>query len=330
MSIATKSAFALFVLSCVFLPAAALQIDSETKLDVSVATERQVYEPGDVLTVYMNFSNDGNSTLFVKEAHVLIIAESWFSMVGHDEVRSITVPVVRGDRGSGYAKVKIPLYTPPGSYRIDSWIVYGTDFNESHTVMPYDPRTPVVSSRFEVQVGMVFVLAALILIWVFIRYVILSRIGGKPMGRNVFDDVARKELSRSLELVIIIVCFLALSTTLVWVGNTKRSADSFSAIYIKPGSYSGIVEKNMVSFTYGVMCFEQRETKYSLETYLNGELAGKEDFELCTGEKLLLNRIEDEERLKIPEDVKFPAKVSLILRTRERSYETFFWLTGRN
>ena len=322
----------LLIVACLSLPAAAVVMESEKQLDVAVTTDKPVYDPGEVLTLFLNITNMGNKTLFVKEAHVTIYVETWLGIAGYEETRSITVPIVPGDHAGGYSKVNLPLYAPPGKYRIDAWVTYGDRYNETHVVMPYDMRTPTLSSHLEVQVGLVFLLAALVVIWFVIRYVILTRIRVKPaVEERTFDDLARKQLSKSLEKVIIIACILAVSLTLVWGGNVQRSSDYFSVVYIKPDSYTGVVDKNMVSFTYGVMCFEEAETQYSLETYLDSDLVSKKDFSLCTQrDTFKLTRFEDDETLKVPDQTVFPSKVSLILRTRDRSYEAHFWLKGRS
>jgi hypothetical protein len=320
----------LLVITCLSSSAAAVVMETVKQIDVAITTDKPVYDPGEVLTLYLNISNVGNKTLFVKEAHVTLYAETWLGVAGYEETRSITLPIVPGDHAGGYSKVNLPLYAPPGRYRIDAWITYGDSFNETHVVMPYDMRTPTISSYIEVQVGLVFLLAALIVIWFVVRYVILTRIKVKPaVEERTFDDLARKQLSKSLEKVIVIACILGVSLTLVWVGNVQRGSDYFSVVYIKPDSYTGFVDKSMVSFTYGVMCFEEADTKYSLETYLGDDMVAKKDFELCTeGNQFRLTRFEDEEFIKIPDKITYPSKVSLILRTRDHSYETHFWLKG--
>ena len=129
------------------------------------------------------------------------------------------------------------------------------------------------------------------------------------------------ELDKIIGKAIILACILGLIVTLGLVMAIKE--ESFSALYLRPESYSNYVEGNEVSFVYGVRCFENQKTRYALEIFLGDELVDKKEFEMEKGEN------EWAETIDIPNDIEFPIKVRLVLRANDEVSDTHFWLKGR-
>jgi len=102
--------------------------------------------------------------------------------------------------------------------------------------------------------------------------------------------------------------------------------ESYSALYIYPDSYSNYVEAgDTVSFVYGVKSFEIKQTKYNLQIYLGNELKDKKEFWLNSGETR-----EETETITLPEEVRFPIKVKLVLEANGRTYDVHFWLKKKS
>lgn len=129
------------------------------------------------------------------------------------------------------------------------------------------------------------------------------------------DDVVWKAALAAIALGVLVTAYLILET----------QSESYSALYIKPDSYSNYLNASSVSFVYGVQCFENAATDYGLKVYLGDvQVAGK-SFVLEGRGRVL----EDAVSFEVPGDLKFPAKVMLVLTANGRDYSTHFWLKGR-
>lgn len=134
-------------------------------------------------------------------------------------------------------------------------------------------------------------------------------------GGRAIDDIIWKAVLAAIVIGIIITLILVMAIR----------EESYSALYLKPDSYSNYVEDNEVSFIYGVQCFENEETRYRLSVFLGENLITEKDFTLVgRGEEL-----EDNITFDLPKDVEFPVKVSLLLIANNQNYSTHFWLKGR-
>jgi len=60
--------------------------------------------------------------------------------------------------------------------------------------------------------------------------------------------------------------------------------ETYSALYIKPDSYSNYVTNNSIKFIYGVKCFEEEQTSYTAQMYLNNASIGVNNFNITPGE----------------------------------------------
>ncbi len=130
------------------------------------------------------------------------------------------------------------------------------------------------------------------------------------------------ELSKLIIKIIAIVCIIgmALMTGMIYYAGHE----SYSGIYISPGSYSNYVENNTISFTYGVKSFETNDTEYKLNVFLGDGLIKKKEFRLNAGEKL-----EENMSIIVPDDIEFPAKVKIIVIMNDKEESVHFWLKGK-
>jgi len=99
--------------------------------------------------------------------------------------------------------------------------------------------------------------------------------------------------------------------------------ESYSALYIKPDSYSNYVVNNTISFIYGVRCFEGEDTTYTAEIYLNNASIGENTFTLEPGKEK-----EWQVSTDIPGYMQYPVKVRVQLESPQKTYETHYWLKG--
>jgi hypothetical protein len=128
------------------------------------------------------------------------------------------------------------------------------------------------------------------------------------------DEIFGKAALAAIVIGVIVTIILVLET----------GSGSYSALYLKPDSYSNYVQGKTASFTYGVQCFETEKTDYDLKVFLNGTQVAQKDFSL-EGKG---NRIEDNISFEVPSNTVFPVKVSLLLNANSQTYSTHFWLKG--
>jgi hypothetical protein len=96
--------------------------------------------------------------------------------------------------------------------------------------------------------------------------------------------------------------------------------DSYSAIYIVNGSTLNNSD-NTVLYQYGVKSSESGRMDYTLDTYLNDILIKTRQFSLNNGEIL-----DERDKITLPADIQYPAKISLRLTTKTATEEVHFWL----
>lgn len=97
--------------------------------------------------------------------------------------------------------------------------------------------------------------------------------------------------------------------------------ESYSALYIIPGSAIFNSNDNSLIFGYGVRSFETERTDYELRMYSADALVNSKNFSLNEGEIL-----EEQIKLILPQDTKFPDRISLKLNTGKTIEEVHFWL----
>ncbi|MFH1721196.1 MAG: hypothetical protein ABH950_01180, partial [Candidatus Altiarchaeota archaeon] len=82
------------------------------------------------------------------------------------------------------------------------------------------------------------------------------------------------------EQAILIASIVGIAITLLWSSVGRVEYEPFSVLYLVPDSYSNFVSEDMITFRYGVQCFEDGPTGYILKFYLNDENVGRKEFKL--------------------------------------------------
>lgn len=134
-------------------------------------------------------------------------------------------------------------------------------------------------------------------------------------SENQKDDIMWKPALAAIAIGVLVTAYLVLETR----------NESYSALYIKPDSYSNYLNASSVSFTYGVQCFENAPTQYNLKVFLDETQVMDKNFMIDGKGKVL----EDTISFEAPKDLTFPAKVALNLTANGQSYSTHFWLKGK-
>jgi len=134
------------------------------------------------------------------------------------------------------------------------------------------------------------------------------------------NEKVKDEMNRVILIAVIVSIVVGLIITLYFVFGVK---ETFSALYIRPDSYSNYVVNNTVSFIYGVRCFEGKNTRYIVDIFLGNISVGRNTFEMGSGQR------EWAVSVNVPEYVRFPVKVRVELRSPTDTYDTYFWLRGR-
>lgn len=300
-------------------------------IKVIVRTDKPSYNPGDRMRVHVNVTNVGGEEILTKELHAKVIAKSWFGLTAHDESKSYSRNFKPGKNRFGYVEVPIPGYAPLGRYEIQIWATYGTPSGSRQLVEEHDIQGKAGSAEVEINLGIVFLLIVLILFGL-IAYAI-THITGK--GKRRPTPVRRKAPPQTpkatdvrIEYAIIIALILCIAISLVYVGYTKKEKETFSVLYIKPGSYINYVEDNTFAFTYGVECHEKFPTKYQIVFYLEDRMLEQKNFELCKKGSKSIKKIEEREIIHIPSDTDYPVRFRILLKSWDIDYENHIWLKG--
>lgn len=139
------------------------------------------------------------------------------------------------------------------------------------------------------------------------------------------NDDAKKDYPDRDSIRIASVAAVAVGLIVAAFLFIETGKEHYSALYLKPGSYSNYLDGNLVSFTYGVQCFEAARTQYQLKVTVNDRFITQRDFSIEGRGKVS----EDHISFELPPDTSFPAKVALLLSANGNDYETYFWIRGR-
>ena len=130
------------------------------------------------------------------------------------------------------------------------------------------------------------------------------------------------EFSTMIAFAAAIAIILALVVTGYMVIFTEKE---HSSLYVVPESYQTTPLNDRVSFTYGIVCSEEKVTDYEVQIYLYGNLVATEYVRLDHNE-----RYEKNEELPVTGPVSGPGKVEVIL-TNLNTMETeqvHIWVGG--
>ena len=125
---------------------------------------------------------------------------------------------------------------------------------------------------------------------------------------------------QQIKTAVIIAIVLGLATSVFFLVIEK---ESYSAIYLLPDSIIHNPDDNTVLYVYGITSTETQNMDYTLDTYVGDKLINTKQFSLKKGETL-------EERVKtvMPVDAQYPEKITLILKTGEKSESIHFWINN--
>jgi hypothetical protein len=130
----------------------------------------------------------------------------------------------------------------------------------------------------------------------------------------------QKDPDKTTLWAVILTCLIGVAAV-AYLLHATSMRENYVAIYLKPDSYPNYLEGNTVKFTYGIQQYGEPSSKYILEVYMGNNLVATRELERYEGE----NEVE----LKLPEEMRFPTKVKLVLKTDYGENEVHFWLKGR-
>lgn len=123
---------------------------------------------------------------------------------------------------------------------------------------------------------------------------------------------------QQIKIAVVIAIILGLVTSVFFLVIEK---ESYSAIYLVPGSIIYNPGDNTVLYEYGVASSESKKMDYTLDTYIDDELFRSKLFSLNKGETL-------EERVVtvLPSGPYNQNKITLTLTTGSTSESVHFWV----
>jgi hypothetical protein len=129
-------------------------------------------------------------------------------------------------------------------------------------------------------------------------------------------DIRDNEQQIKIAVIIAIVLGLVTSVFFLLIEN-----NSYSAVYLVPGSILYDPGNNTVFYVYGVLSSESEKMDYTLDTYIDDDLAISKSFSLNKGETL-------EERVEtpLPPGEYDQKKITLTLTTGSASESVHFWV----
>ena len=332
MSIKQATFFTL-ALILVCTPIVSAKLTGE-EFDIQVETDKPSYNPGDMMRIFVNITNYGEELTRTKELHARVIAKSWFGLTVHSEGKSYSRDFKANKTRFGYVQVPLPRYTPLGRYTIEIWTIYGDETSRRQIVEDTDVTSRLGVADAEVNLGIAFLLIVLAILGILL-YIIFSLRKHKDRRfyaipeKPVRPTHGPKVTDIRVERAIIIALVISIAISLIYVGSTKREKETFSVLYVKPGSYVNYLRDNTFTFTYGVECFEKYPTQYELVFLLDERIIEKEKFELCKLGSRSIRKIEEQKVVIIPsEEIEFPKKLRIVLKSWDREYENAIWIRG--
>ena len=121
--------------------------------------------------------------------------------------------------------------------------------------------------------------------------------------------------------IVAMVASAIVAIYLVWL----TSQESYSALYIYPGTYSNYINASElpkeISFKYGIKNYETGDRVYKVTIFLGNLMVKSKEIKVKKGETF-----EEEERIVVPKNITFPVKVKITAEVDGTIYEAHFWL----
>jgi hypothetical protein len=133
--------------------------------------------------------------------------------------------------------------------------------------------------------------------------------------------VQESNLDNKFDVIKIAVIIAIIFGGLLSVFFMVVQKDSYSSIYIIPGSIIYNPNESTVLYKYGVTSFESGNMDYTLDTYVNEKFIKTRQFSLNNGEIL-----DEQDMIILSPDIQYPSKISLRLKTTTATEEVHFWL----
>ncbi len=130
--------------------------------------------------------------------------------------------------------------------------------------------------------------------------------------------------------------FLFTTLTLLTIGAgiiaflfmlSMQEKETYSAIYLKPNSYTNFLANSSVEFTYGIQNNEEKDINYLVRFVAGNKVIKNENVFVKKG-----SAIEKTEMMYLKEVPPFPFKVRAVLssgKEKEKNSEVFFWVKGK-
>jgi hypothetical protein len=99
--------------------------------------------------------------------------------------------------------------------------------------------------------------------------------------------------------------------------------ESYSSIYLVPGSIILNLGDNSVLYAYGITSTENQKMDYTLDTFVGDELIATKHFSLNNGETL-----EEKVKTVLPSDINYPKKITLALNN-SKFESVHFWINNQ-
>jgi hypothetical protein len=139
---------------------------------------------------------------------------------------------------------------------------------------------------------------------------------------HMTPQVSIKNNYEVIKIAVIIAIFFGVLTSFFFMMVDK---ESYSAVYIVPGSIIHNSNENTVIYQYGVKSFESGKKDYTLNTYINSTLVKSRQFSLNNGEIF-----DGKDVITLPVDIPYPSKISLSLLSDTATEEVHFWINQKS
>lgn len=105
-----------------------------------------------------------------------------------------------------------------------------------------------------------------------------------------------------------------------YILNESRKGENYTVFYLLPDSYSNYLEGDTLNFTYNIESHGRASTSYRLRIFVGDQLVTENEMRRAGKNDVVLH---------LPEAMRFPTKVRLVLNSDYGENEVHFWIKGR-